>query len=137
MNKPVDGQSSPESQRYTLDQFIDDHIRRGFQNNGRLFFSRRLTRTNSTRSFSFKSQLSILESSDETRFGLFVCKIITGNEPQNFSLQSIDFENEEDLFEEEISSIYETDIEEDEILLSESSDNQSFLLDENNQSHGS
>ena len=52
-------------------------------------------------------------------------------------MQSIDFENEEDLFEEEISSIYETDIEEDEILLSESSDNQSFLLDENNQSHGS
>ena len=52
-------------------------------------------------------------------------------------MQSIDFENEEDLFEEEISSIYETDTEEDEILLSESSDNQSFLLDENNQSHGS
>lgn len=38
VNKPADGQSSPESQRYTLDQFIDDHIRRGFQNNGRLFF---------------------------------------------------------------------------------------------------
>ena len=33
--------------------------------------------------------------------------------------------------------MYETDIEEDDILLSESSDNQSFLLDENNQSHGS
>lgn len=31
VNKPVDGQSSPESQRYTLDQFIDDHIRRGFK----------------------------------------------------------------------------------------------------------
>ena len=67
----------------------------------------------------FKSQLSILESRDDTSF------------------KSIDFENEEDLFEEEISSMYETDIEEDDILLSESSDNQSFLLDENNQSHGS
>ena len=55
-----------------------------------------------------------------------------------FSLQSINFEMEdEDSFDEEISSMYETDIEEDEILLSESSDNQSFLLDENNQSHGS
>ena len=31
MNKPVDGQSSPESERYTLDQFIDDHIRKGFK----------------------------------------------------------------------------------------------------------
>ena len=33
--------------------------------------------------------------------------------------------------------MYETDMEEDDILHSESSDNQSFLLDENNQSHGS
>ena len=55
----------------------------------------------------------------------------------NSSLQSTDFENEGGLFEEEISSIYETDTEDDEILLSESSDDQSFLLDENNQSHGS
>ena len=31
VNKPVDGQSSPESERYTLDQFIDDHIRMGFK----------------------------------------------------------------------------------------------------------
>ena len=43
---------------------------------------------------------------------------------------------EEDSFGEDVSSIYETDssLEEDDILLSETeSDNQSFLLDENNQ----
>ena len=45
--------------------------------------------------------------------------------------------DEEDSFDEDVSSIYETDssLEADDILLSETeSDNQAFLLDENNQS---
>lgn len=88
-----------------------------------------------------KPQCSILDSNDKSRLKFFLHQIVSEYNTSItlfFSLQSIDFElQDEDSFEEEISSMDETDMEEDEILLSESSDNQSFLLDENNQSHGS
>ena len=46
VNKPVDGQSSPESERYTLDQFIDDHIRMGFKVMIQIITNRKLLNPN-------------------------------------------------------------------------------------------